>query len=346
MIFYILNRPIYLTIIAGFLTIIFECSFIFSLIISCIENDVSRIILGIITGICALTPFIMQKLFITFEKILILHAKIIWIYCLFICFIASIYLLKSNPNTFIFLIMLCIFSFLFSLSFQIFELEVSNFYLHNNITSNFANLSIQFSMTVGSALGGFLSGQILGTYGIKGIGFLGVLISILSILFIVSYSKILYKTKNKNFFNPPNKISNNEILNPKKVLKTDIFISFSYILLLTASPCILNFLLPWLVIQENTWGPKEFGKLDFLAAFGAAIPIVLYSISTNSILKWIGIFCFFASSIVLLIPNSFLNVGIMCFMRGVGMNLIRIPARKTFLKQFNLLKMPLNGHNV
>jgi hypothetical protein len=179
-------------------------------------------------------------------------------------------------------------------------------------------------MTIGSAFGGFLAGHVLSAFGLPGVGWVSVLLLLVCVGCVLRAGAAGVP--------PPvdGTADRAPTVGTAPPTRAELLAAFAQLLLMCIAPAALNFLLPWIVVQENGWGPAAFGSLDFLAAMGAFIAILLVGRIEAGRLFWIGVGCFFIASACLMSSGSFPHLATMCLLWGLGMNLIRMRARQTF----------------
>lgn len=314
---------------AGFFSVVVECTLLFSLFLSCIEEGMSRSVLGVVMAVCAVIPFVAQKVFARVEALLLSRLLSVWLGGLLACGLLTLPLLVlDDPGPALLLAMLCLASMLFFLLFQVFEMQLSLLSVANRLTSRQANLYLQVAMTVGSAIGGFCAGQVLDSLGLRGIGATSIILTILAAAGVALFrrAEAAAAATAPAARDPAPRAEAGPSRMPAR---GELGIAFGFLLALAVAPATLNFLLPWLVTAENGWSAADFGRLDFLAAFGAFVAIMAYG-ACSAWGRWLGLACFAVASVLVVFHDSFPHLALLCLLWGLGMNLLRMRAREIF----------------
>ena len=338
--------------LAGFLSTALECMLIFALFLSSIQAEVGRVKLGLVMGLCALIPYVLQRMFPALENLLLAHTQKIWLGNLGLCAMLSVLLcFPSAHNLTVFILELCFASALFFVIFQIFELRLNLLVHSKTFTSRSANTILQSAMTIGSAVGGGLAGVVLDAFGLKGVGIAGIAMSIAALFMVYCGGILLRKVElstlaglggvalnidslSQNINDQQNNDQQNNdqhnIESQKKEFpKKQVQLNFILICVLAAAPGLLNFLLPWIVSSQNKWSHSTFGMLDFLAAGGAGFAVVICSTQKRpKLIVWFGLVFMALASALMMLHNVVLAVAASCFLWGLGMNLCRMSARQ------------------
>lgn len=310
---------------AGFLSVTVECTLLFSLFLHCIRLGVPAQTLGLVMGACALLPYGVQKLSARVEGLLLTRIKAVWAGCLLAAIGLSFLLLTPLPQSQGGpMLLLCVASALCFLLFQLFETRLSMLCVDGRLQATQVNRYLQLAMTTGSALGGFLAGHLLEGLGLAGVGWVSALLLSIALGLVL---RVRSSPQPRADGETPAEPASSR---PQAPTRADLVASFAQLLLMCAAPAVLNFLLPWIVVQQNAWGPAAFGSLDFLAAFGAFVAILVFDRIDAAWLFRAGIACFLGASACLMFSGSFPHLAVMCLLWGLGMNLLRMRARHTF----------------